>query len=112
VTVPDLPAVEAYHAAVIAAIDADGCSYGGCRVCKWCKRSALVQRQADRALARLRRHHGVRYLTPSIPAKCLRCAEPPWPDSDHYEPMLWPCPDALDAWADLTDISATCGVTA
>jgi hypothetical protein len=86
VTVPDLHAVEASHAAVIAAIDADGCKYGGCRVCKWCKRNVLVQHQADRALARLRRHDWCRDRGP------------------------WPCPDALDAWADLTDFGTTYGV--
>jgi hypothetical protein len=89
VTVPDLHAVEAYHAAVIAAIEAE---------LPWHRVGldppvparairARDRRMADRALARLRRHDWCRDRGP------------------------WPCLDSLDGWADLTDIGATYGVT-
>jgi pimeloyl-ACP methyl ester carboxylesterase len=98
VTVPDLPAVEAYHAAATAAIDAaerstlDSGSYASI--------FDLHRALADRALARVRRHVLIdqRKYGNSLPV-CVVCIRP-----------LWPCADALDAWADLTDIGATYGV--
>jgi hypothetical protein len=86
VTVPDLTAVEAYHAAVVAAMT----------VVYWHDPEQVHRvkdrRVADRALARLRRHQDAARW-------CIRCDD------------AWPCPDALDAWADLTDIGTTYGVT-
>jgi hypothetical protein len=95
VTVP-LSAFEAYHAAVTAAIDAaerstlDSGSY----------RSLfdLHRAVADRALARLRRH-----------AQCNARINGKWTNDCRASAHL-SCPDALDAWADLTDIGTTYGV--
>ncbi len=84
-TVPDLAEVEAYHAAVIAAIDRQPrltTVYGDHKA----KDRAL----ADRALARLRRH------TDRHSLGTCGCGK-----------SRSECPDALDAWADLTDIGAT-----
>jgi hypothetical protein len=94
VTVPDLPRnfadIEAYHAAVVAAMEQQprlATVYGD--------HKAKDRRVADRALARLRRHQ-------PIERELCHCC---WRER-------FPCPDALDAWADLTDIGTTCGVTA
>jgi hypothetical protein len=92
VTVPDLRAVEAHHAAVVAALT--GKRHSGFMSPK---AAVLLIALADRALARLQRHaveYDVRH-----PGTCDACVEPK------------PCPDALDAWADLTDIGTTYGVT-
>ncbi len=80
--VPDLAAVEAYHAAVIAAMD----EWQGPM---WEARH-LTRALADRTLDRLRRHQ-----PGPMPAHAVWCGPGPHP-----------CPDALDAWADLTAIGS------
>jgi hypothetical protein len=89
VTVPDLPAVEAYHAAVIEKMG----------VVYWHDPEQVHRVKdrslADRALARLRRHE-------SDIGDCAYCFDY---ESDAWRD--WPCSDALDAWDDLTDIGTT-----
>jgi hypothetical protein len=80
VTVPELPAVDAYGERVIAAIDA--LDYSRLAMDMYMRDRALI----DRALARLRRHDWCRDRGP------------------------WPCLDSLDGWADLVDIGTTYGV--
>jgi hypothetical protein len=89
VTVPDLPAAEAYHAAVTAAIGRAGNVVQGF---DWTQTLGLHRALADRALEGLGRHYA------PIPGGLCCCGH------------RWPCPDALDAWADLTDIGTTYGV--
>jgi hypothetical protein len=98
VTVPDLPRnfadIEAYHAAVVAALEQQprlATVYGD--------HKAKDRRVADRALARLWRH-----------AQCNTRINGKWTNDCRASAHL-SCPDALDAWADLTDIGTTCGVT-
>jgi hypothetical protein len=93
-TIPDFAAVEAYHAAVIAAIDDS--MYEGRNHGEIANRDRTL---ADRALTRFRRHW-------SFGGGCNHCAVEPsrW--------VTWPCLDALDAWADLTALGTTYGVTA
>jgi hypothetical protein len=88
-TVPDLATVEAYHAAVIAAID--DYLWSGRITSAW---ADFHRCMADRALDRLRRHQrGDGYPT------CRHCG------------YVSHCPDALDAWSDLTALGGTYGVT-
>jgi hypothetical protein len=99
VTVPDLPVVEAKHAAVMAAIrrrTPEGCD------CLACRRSPCDRALANRALARLRRHRHDLFRGWGDNG-CRVCGHGESGDG-------WPCPDALDAWTDLTDIGATYGV--
>ncbi len=93
-TVPDLAAVETYHAAVIAEINRAHPDFDGWERVFPPRDRAL----ADRALDGLRRHVGVLYGDGS--RSCRACYT-----------NAWPCPDALDRWADLTSIGTTYGVT-
>ncbi len=89
-TVPDLATVEAYHAAVIAAIDAMG-AYE-----QLDREAGTFCALADRALDGLRRHRQCGIARNGLwTSTCI---------SEH------PCPDALDRWADLTAIGTTYGV--
>ncbi len=98
-TIPDLVTVEAYHTAVIATISARMAeAYVYERVTLDRDRTL-----ADRALDGLRRHRPVLmyrdFDLEGFPY-CAVC------DADDN----WPCPDALDRWADLTAIGTTYGV--
>jgi hypothetical protein len=92
VTVPDLPAAEAYHAAVTEKMG----------VVYWHDPEQVHRvkdrRVADRALARLWRH-----------AQCNTRINGKWTNDCRASAHL-SCPDALDAWADLTDLGTTYGV--
>ncbi len=89
--VPDLAAVEAYHAAVIAGIDRTAINgmYGT-------NTHVLLRALADQALDGLRRHS----LLPDERGSCAACLTA-WVD----------CPDSLAWWSVLTGIGTTYGVT-
>ncbi len=95
-TVPDLATVEAYHAAVIAAMEPDALAFYG----RLAGPAALHRALAHRALDGLRRHQPER-------TTCLRCHT--HNPSGTWVP--WPCPDALTWWFVLTAIGTTYGVT-
>ncbi len=102
-SVPDLAAVEAYHAAVIAAIPlpcacewrtkyCDEHGHGGMH-------DATFRALADRVRHGLRRHDRMRHTGEDVLCR-------------HCEFDDWPCPDALAWWSVLTGIGTTYGVTA
>ncbi len=101
-TVPDLATVEQYHARVIAAIDRRSRVRENWHPLQ--PHFAVDRALADRALDGLRRHQPLymyRDLDPAGFPYCVTC------DADDN----WPCPDALDRWADLIAIGMTYGVT-
>ncbi len=111
--VPDLATVEAYHAAVIAAIERQRAvqspthhGYLGTYV----PPSILTRDRAlaDRALEGLRRHQERGGIGGR--ADCMKCCGCYTDRTCSGHP--WPCPDALDWWSVLTGIGTTHGETA